>query len=440
MFKKLFLLFIFLVSISIQGKGIFQDKMKKMVKEFENIYKIESDIVPPVNIAVFSFNCDKKLQNRGIGNAVREILTHYILYEGKFKVVEREELEKIFDEWKLSLSGAIEEETAIKIGKMLGVRFIITGNITKIGKEYQITAKMTDSETGEIVISSYTNVDAKTFEEEARPYITLVPETQAIGLYFFSMLPDYSNSKYLEPDTITGTFIDSLGSHKDTVDFLFIIKSEPIRVREFSLGGGVKYFPAKWLMFDVALTGKWVDLIKGVETGEEHLHYDVYYRFNTDSLRQINGEISKVLYSALGLKFCISTPFSITRFIRIFPGLELEWYFLNLSTMTMQAPSIDYYGIDYQIFGNSLGSVRKMDNIFFLKLGLEYRPQARIGFSVSGKYRFFHDYTNRVSIYGLYQDILDGGDMVPFHITDYIDIFNFQGARYTLDFSISLYF
>lgn len=111
--RKIFILTILLLGLTIYGKSIFQDKMKKMVKEFENIYKINAEIKEPVNIAIFSFNCDRKLQSKGLCNAVREILTHYILFEGKFKVVEREEIEKVFDEWKLNLSGAIEEETAI---------------------------------------------------------------------------------------------------------------------------------------------------------------------------------------------------------------------------------------------------------------------------------------------------------------------------------------
>ncbi len=437
--KFLILSFIFLC-INLQSKGVFQDKMKKMVKEFENVYKINPELVLPTNIAIFSFYCDKKLQDKGVGNAIREILTHYILYEGKFKVVEREEMEKIFDEWKLSLSGAIEEETAIKVGKMIGARLLIIGNIVKIGKNYQITAKMIDSETGEVVISSYTDVDAKTFEEEAKPYLTLVPETQAIGLYFFTMLPDWSNSEALLPDTVQGIFIDSLGTHKDTIDYFFIIKpEEPLRVREYSLGGGIKYFPFKHLMINAAIMGKSVNITKEAEGGEGPFNTDIYYRFNNDTLKQVPYEIMKNLYGGLGIKLGINFPFNITRFLKIYPGGEIEWYFITSQSQII-SPEIFYNGTNYSIICNWQTEIKNMDNLFTLNLGLEFRPQARIGFSVTGKYRFFHEYTNRISIYGLYQDNIDDGNMVPFHITDYIEYFKFFGETYTLDFAISLYF
>lgn len=441
MLKKFLLLSIILLSINLQSKSIFQDKMKKMVKEFENVYKIKPEIKEPSNIAVFSFNCEKKLQSKGVGNAVREILTHYILSEGKFKVIEREEIEKVFDEWKLSLSGAIEEETAIKIGKILGVKFLIVGNIVKIGKNYQITSRMIDVETGEIIISNYTDVDAKTFEEEAKPYLALVPETQAIGLYFFTMLPDYSNSKVLSPDTIQGIFIDSLGTHRDTVDYLFIIKPEsPYRIREYSLGGGIKYFPFRNFMINLGLIGKWVDIVKEAEGGDGNFYTDIYYRFNNDTLKQVPFESYRGLYNGLGIKAGINFPFNLTRFFKIYPGAEIEWYFSHLNIYSDILNNIHFDGINYKIDANSLIEVKNMDNIFTLNLGLEFRPQARIGFSIIGKYRFFHEYTNRISIYGLYQDNVDGGNMIPFHITDYIEYFKFFGENYIIDFAFSLYF
>lgn len=89
-------------------------------------------------------------------------------------------------------------------------------------------------------------------------------------------------------DTLTGIFIDSLGTHKDTIDYFFIIKpEEPIRVKEFSIGSGIRYFPFKHLMLDVAIKGKWVELLKEGEGGEENLYCDIYYRFNNDSLKHL---------------------------------------------------------------------------------------------------------------------------------------------------------
>jgi len=52
---------------------------------------------------------------------------------GKFIVVERKRIEEVMKEQGLGLSGAIDPMTAAKVGKILGVELILTGDITKLG-------------------------------------------------------------------------------------------------------------------------------------------------------------------------------------------------------------------------------------------------------------------------------------------------------------------
>jgi len=70
-------------------------KLGKTVKLFENVYKIDSGIVSPATVAVFGFQCGKKLADRGIGFAVAELISHRLVASGNFKVVEREALSRI---------------------------------------------------------------------------------------------------------------------------------------------------------------------------------------------------------------------------------------------------------------------------------------------------------------------------------------------------------
>src|SRR5688572_20381753 len=53
------------------------------------------------------------------------------LLSSKFTVVERERLDMIMKEQGLGASGAVDAQTAAKIGRILGVRYIITGGIDK---------------------------------------------------------------------------------------------------------------------------------------------------------------------------------------------------------------------------------------------------------------------------------------------------------------------
>ncbi len=52
---------------------------------------------------------------------------------GKFTVIERKRLQDVMKEQGLGLSGAIDPTTAVKVGKLLGVELILTGDITKLG-------------------------------------------------------------------------------------------------------------------------------------------------------------------------------------------------------------------------------------------------------------------------------------------------------------------
>jgi curli biogenesis system outer membrane secretion channel CsgG len=52
---------------------------------------------------------------------------------GKFIVIERKRLEAVMQEQGLHLSGAVDPATAVKVGKILGVELILTGDITKLG-------------------------------------------------------------------------------------------------------------------------------------------------------------------------------------------------------------------------------------------------------------------------------------------------------------------
>ncbi|MCC5813434.1 MAG: curli assembly protein CsgG [Leptospira sp.] len=52
---------------------------------------------------------------------------HHLMSNTKWQIIERQHLNKIFQEQKFSASGAVDQETAQKIGKILGVDTIILG-------------------------------------------------------------------------------------------------------------------------------------------------------------------------------------------------------------------------------------------------------------------------------------------------------------------------
>lgn len=62
-----------------------------------------------------------------------EMLSTSLFKTGQFDLVERKEIERVFQEQKFQLSGMVDPATAVEIGKILGAQAIITGAITEIG-------------------------------------------------------------------------------------------------------------------------------------------------------------------------------------------------------------------------------------------------------------------------------------------------------------------
>lgn len=66
-------------------------------------------------------------------------------------VVERQEIQAILDELQLGHDGYIDKDTAQKIGKLLGARYILMGGYFELVGTLRIDARLVEVETGKIV-------------------------------------------------------------------------------------------------------------------------------------------------------------------------------------------------------------------------------------------------------------------------------------------------
>lgn len=67
------------------------------------------------------------------GEAAQDMFVTELVRRGNFRVMEREQLAAIMEEKHLSLSGDIDPKTAVKLGKMIGVEYLIAGAVTELG-------------------------------------------------------------------------------------------------------------------------------------------------------------------------------------------------------------------------------------------------------------------------------------------------------------------
>jgi len=82
--------------------------------------------------------------------SLSDILREQLWKTGRFRVVDRNNMERIMKEQGFQLSDCTSKECAVKVGQLLGVEQMVTGNVTLLGKTYIISVQMTRVETGEI--------------------------------------------------------------------------------------------------------------------------------------------------------------------------------------------------------------------------------------------------------------------------------------------------
>lgn len=133
--------------------------------------KVESAYTGPRRrIGVVAFENKAPYAQQRIGDTATDILITELVKSGKFIVVERQKLDKIMEEQKLGQSGAIDPNTAAKVGKILGLNALVTGSISqfgvkKEGKDFIISQskqqivectvdiRVVDTETGQVLLA-----------------------------------------------------------------------------------------------------------------------------------------------------------------------------------------------------------------------------------------------------------------------------------------------
>ena len=112
-----------------------------------------------------------------IGKGMADQVVDALVNDGTFRVIERKKLDAVLAEQDFSASDRADPSAAklSKLGKVLGIRYIIAGSITKFGTEQKgggvrvkgigvgggkaktevyLTARMIDTTTGEIMLSA----------------------------------------------------------------------------------------------------------------------------------------------------------------------------------------------------------------------------------------------------------------------------------------------
>lgn len=92
----------------------------------------------------------------GLGKAMSSMLISDIeanVSPKRLQLVERAQIQKVLKEQNFQASGSVNKNTAVEAGKLLGVNYLLIGDVYILNDELIINARLTNTETGDIVFS-----------------------------------------------------------------------------------------------------------------------------------------------------------------------------------------------------------------------------------------------------------------------------------------------
>jgi TolB-like protein len=110
-----------------------------------------------VRVAILDFqNISGNVKYDGLGKAMSSMLISDIesnVSPKRLQLVERAQIQKILKEQNFQASGSVNKSTAVQAGKILGVKYLLIGDVFILNDQLVINARLTNTETGDIVFS-----------------------------------------------------------------------------------------------------------------------------------------------------------------------------------------------------------------------------------------------------------------------------------------------
>jgi TolB-like protein len=150
--KRLLLAFILAaLPLSLVAQSELEQKVSACMLDMIESLKIESQ----VKVAILSF----KSTNREYSSAIIGYIYKSLFRAKNIKLVEREAVDVIIAQQELEISGLVDNEKAVSIGKLLNVDYICYGEISILNSKMIAVIKMSDVVTGEIIAVDTVEMD-----------------------------------------------------------------------------------------------------------------------------------------------------------------------------------------------------------------------------------------------------------------------------------------
>lgn len=113
-----------------------------------------------LRLAIFSLSVAPSLDDTTLGSSTASYLTTAAVQTQCFRVVERENLEKVMIEQDFQMTDAVDTETAVETGYIMGVDAILVGSVRPMAQGYEVDGRLIRVETGEIIAATNQSISS----------------------------------------------------------------------------------------------------------------------------------------------------------------------------------------------------------------------------------------------------------------------------------------
>lgn len=106
-----------------------------------------------------------KGESGSFGEALTDKMITQLVNLRRFKVIERMALDKVLEEQQLQVSGVVDEETAVKVGRVAGADAIVMASAVQHGSGSKVNVRVIDTETSETIVARGETVSGNDLED-----------------------------------------------------------------------------------------------------------------------------------------------------------------------------------------------------------------------------------------------------------------------------------
>ena len=129
-----------------------------------------------LSMSILPFDIKGAASDRGLSFYDR--LIEALVNENRFQVVEREKLDLVLEEQKLSASKLVDKRTVLRLGKLVAARSILTGSLIETRTGVEIVGRLVDGETAEVL--TVQDVYAESTDQES---LALLAQGMAVKIH-----------------------------------------------------------------------------------------------------------------------------------------------------------------------------------------------------------------------------------------------------------------